>query len=190
MRAAKSRKEETRVMRMTMAMSSYRTGNQIKLPKHRLNIGQMTVGIQVSKLKKATTAMQMVEFHFPRGANRSDLKALIAVSIPNTRVMYPIKNMATAVSSNQRKTCRRQRTRKRHHGQSSTIIRKITTKRSALHCYKKNLLYYRASSQYKWERFGRMHVRKSVESTTQGQRESHSRPFISVLSTYRFFSGT
>ena len=73
--------------------------NQMRPPKHRLNIGHMTVGIQVRRSINETTAIQMVVFHLPRGANRSLRKPLQAVSTPKTKVMYPMMNIPTGVSN-------------------------------------------------------------------------------------------
>jgi hypothetical protein len=86
-RAAKSSKEETKIDRRTSIRRSYRIGNQMRLPKQVLDIGQTTVGIHVSKSMNDTTATQIVVFHLPRGANRSFLKARIATSMPKTSVM-------------------------------------------------------------------------------------------------------
>jgi hypothetical protein len=80
------------------AISSYLTGNQIRLPKQRLYIGQATVGIHVSSERDETTTMQIVTFHFPRGANRLYFRERSAISMPKTRVMYPIRNIAALVS--------------------------------------------------------------------------------------------
>lgn len=80
---------------MTIAINSYRTGNQIRLPKQRLYMGHATVGIQVKRSMNAMTPTHIDAFHFPRGANRSYLKARIAISIPKTRVTYPVMKIAT-----------------------------------------------------------------------------------------------
>jgi hypothetical protein len=93
--AARRRQENTRIERMTSVRRSYRIGNQIRLPKHRLYIGQAIVGIHVSKSRNDTTAMQMVVFHLPRGANRSDPTDLQAISMPKTIVMYPTRKIAS-----------------------------------------------------------------------------------------------
>jgi hypothetical protein len=92
--AARSRQKKTRIHRMESERRSYRIGNQMRLPKHRLYIGQAIVGIHVNKSRNDTTAMQIVVFHLPRGANRSDLVDLQAISMPNTMVMYPTANIA------------------------------------------------------------------------------------------------
>jgi hypothetical protein len=97
-KAASRMKKKTRTLRMTMAISSYRTGNQIRLPKQRLYIGHATVGIHVRRTMKDTTPMQIAAFHRPRGANRSYLKARRAISIPKTRVIYPMRKIAMVVS--------------------------------------------------------------------------------------------
>jgi len=72
--------------------------NQIKLPKHRLYIGQAMVGIHVSTTRNDNMAIQIVVFHLPRGAKRSDLTDLQAISNPKIKVMYPIKKRAVRVS--------------------------------------------------------------------------------------------
>jgi hypothetical protein len=96
--AASSRQEKTRTHRMESVSRSYRIGNQIRLPKHRLYIGQTTVGIHVSRRSNDTTATQIVVFHLLRGSNRSDLIDLQAISMPNTIVMYPTTKIAVPVS--------------------------------------------------------------------------------------------
>lgn len=73
-------------------------GNQMRLPKHRLYIGHAIVGSHVSKSRNDTTAMQIVVFHLPRGANRSVLTDLHAISKPKTMVMKPTRKIATTVS--------------------------------------------------------------------------------------------
>jgi hypothetical protein len=114
-------------------------GNQMRLPKHRLYIGQAIVGIHVSKSRNDTTAMQIVVFHLPRGANRSVLSDLQAISMPNTMVMYPTKKIAGLVShiANCVATAR---TWKCNHRKSPTFVRQYTMKGCALHCYKYSLL--------------------------------------------------
>jgi hypothetical protein len=92
--AARSRQKKTKIDRMTSVRRSYRIGNQMRLPKHRLYIGQAIVGIHVSKSRNDTTAIQMVVFHLPRGANRSDPTDLHAISMPKTKVMYPTRKIA------------------------------------------------------------------------------------------------
>jgi hypothetical protein len=96
--AASSRQKKTRTHRMERVRRSYRMGNQIRLPKHRLYIGQAIVGIHVSRSRNDTTARQIVVFHLPRGSNRSDLVDLQAISMPKTIVMYPTTKIAASVS--------------------------------------------------------------------------------------------
>jgi hypothetical protein len=96
--AARRRQKKTMIQRMTIIRRSYRMGNQIRLPKHRLYIGHAIVGIHVNKSRNDTTAIQIVVFHLPRGANLSVLMDLTAVSIPNINVMYPTMNMAMRVN--------------------------------------------------------------------------------------------
>jgi hypothetical protein len=76
---------------------SYRIGNQIRLPKHVLDIGQATVGIQVIRSIKDTTAMDIVVFHLPRGRKRSCRNPLMSISTPKTNVMYPTRKIAAIV---------------------------------------------------------------------------------------------
>jgi hypothetical protein len=119
----------------------------MRLPKHRLYIGQAIVGIQVNKSRNDTTAVQMVVFHLPRGSNRSDLVDLQAISMPNTIVMYPTKNIAMFISSRpqSKRFCRL--TWICDHGQRPTFVRQYTMKRCALHCYEDNLLEDRTAGQ-------------------------------------------
>jgi len=85
--------------RTTSMSNSYRIGNQIKLAKHRLYIGQATVGIQVRRTRKEMNPMHTVVDHFPRAANRSRLRARIAMSTPKTRVTFPTKKIALKIVS-------------------------------------------------------------------------------------------
>lgn len=73
-------------------------GNQMRPPKHLLYIGHRMVGSQVSNSRNDTTAMQIVVFHLPRGANRSVLMDLHAISKPKTTVTKPTKKIAMMVS--------------------------------------------------------------------------------------------
>jgi hypothetical protein len=96
--AARRRQKKTKMHIMTSIRRSYRMENQMRLPKHRLYIGQAIVGIHVNKSRNDTTPIQIVVFHLPRGANLSVLMDLTAISIPNIKVMYPTMNMAVKVS--------------------------------------------------------------------------------------------
>lgn len=87
MMAARRRQEKTKVHKRTSVRRSYRIVYQIRLPKHLLLIGQAIVGIHVRRSRNDTTAMQIVVFHLPRGANRSDRSDLQAISMPKTKVM-------------------------------------------------------------------------------------------------------
>jgi hypothetical protein len=96
--AARSRQRKTRTHKITSIRRSYRMGNQIRLPKHRLYIGQAIVGIHVNKSRNDTTAIQIVVFHLPRGANLSVLIDRKAISMPNIKVVYPTRKIAVHVS--------------------------------------------------------------------------------------------
>jgi hypothetical protein len=85
--AARRRQRKANTHRIMSVRRSYRMANQIKLPKHRLYIGHAIVGIQVARSKTDTAEMQIVVFHLPRGANRSERSDRQAVSKPKTRVM-------------------------------------------------------------------------------------------------------
>ena len=97
-RAAISKRKKIITHRMINVRRSYRMGNQMRLPKHRLYIGQAIVGIQVRSSRKDTTPTQIVVFHLPRGAKRSRLRARHAISIPKIKVMYPITKIPAVVS--------------------------------------------------------------------------------------------
>jgi hypothetical protein len=97
-RAAKSKRKKTRMENIISVRRSYRIGKKIRLPKQVLDIGQATVGIHARRSINDITAMQIVVFHFPRGANRSCLKALMAISIPKTKVINPMRKSAGTVS--------------------------------------------------------------------------------------------
>jgi hypothetical protein len=84
--------------------------------------------------------MQIVVFHLPRGANRSDRSDLQAISTPNTKVMYPTRKMAILVSVVFYHTRFCTRTWKRYHRQPSTLVRQYTMKGCALCRYEYNLL--------------------------------------------------
>jgi hypothetical protein len=97
-RAAKSKRKKTRIEKIISVRRSYRIVKKIRLPKQVLDVGHATVGIHARRSIKDITAMQMVVFHLPRGANRSCLKALIAISIPKTKVINPMRKRAGMVS--------------------------------------------------------------------------------------------
>jgi hypothetical protein len=69
----------------------------MRLPKQRLYIGQAIVGIHVNKSRNDTTAIQIVVFHLPRGANLSVLIDRRAISMPNIKVVYPTRKIAVQV---------------------------------------------------------------------------------------------
>jgi len=125
---------------MTRVRRSYRMGNQIRLAKHRLYMGQAMVGIHVSMSKNDTTAMQIVVFHLPRGANRSVLRDLQAISMPKTMVMYPTRKIAMPLSLLTHISHWFAHTWECNHGKSPTLVRQYTMKGCALHCYEDNLL--------------------------------------------------
>jgi hypothetical protein len=83
---------------MTKMRRSYLMGNQMRLPKHLLYMGQAIVGIQVSTIKNPAIPIHTVVVHFPLGSNGCDLKARIAVSNPKIKVMYPMMKIAVSVS--------------------------------------------------------------------------------------------
>lgn len=140
MMAARSRQKKTRMQRMTRVRRSYRMGNQIRLPKHRLYMGQAIVGIHVSRRRNDTTAMQIVVFHLPRGAKRSVLRDLQAISMPKTMVMYPTRKIARHFSLVVLTSLWFVHTWECNHGKSPTFVRQYTMKGCALHCYEDNLL--------------------------------------------------
>lgn len=115
MSAATSSKRKTSTERIDSMRRSYRIGNQIRLPKQVLDIGQTTVGTHVNRSISDTTAMQTDVFQLPRGAKRSCRYALMSVSTPKTNVMYPMRNMAVMVSLYLNQLNRIQHTRKREH---------------------------------------------------------------------------
>lgn len=96
--AASSRNVLMKMMRTTVMRSSYRIGNQIRLAKHVLNIGQIIVGIHIISVRKQMNPTRMVVVHLPLGANRSRLRARIPISIPKTRVIIPKRKIAVQVS--------------------------------------------------------------------------------------------
>ena len=71
--AATKSSRKTRIERKISIRRSYRMGNQMSPPKQVFGDGQATVGIQERRSMNDTTAIQIIVFHLPRGANRSCL---------------------------------------------------------------------------------------------------------------------
>ena len=108
-------------------------GNQMRPPKHLLNMGQAIVGTQVSRIMKAITPRHRGVFHFPLGSNRWDWKARKAVSTPNTKVVYPMMKIAVDVSVGRSRWFRSQLTWKRNHGQHPAVVGQDTVESCALY---------------------------------------------------------